>query len=204
MLVAQSLSKNFGLYGERIGALHVVCRTDDTRTKVVNMLTRLSRAEITTCPINGSRIVAKVLGNKELKVQWQHDLLRMSDRMRTMRQRLVDGLRKRQTPGQWDHILTDVSYLHFEMHSLGIANTTDIGMFSMTSLQPNQIRILREEYHVYLLPSGRISMTGCEYRNFVELVCNEANMPAVTEYNVEHVAEAIHKVILDTNPVIQP
>ncbi|KAK4062662.1 uncharacterized protein Triagg1_9780 [Trichoderma aggressivum f. europaeum] len=85
LLVAQSFSKNFGLYGERIGALHVVCRTNDTRTKVVNMLTRLSRAEITTCPINGSKIVAKVLGNKDLKVQWQHDLLHMSDRMRTMR-----------------------------------------------------------------------------------------------------------------------
>jgi aspartate aminotransferase len=113
MLVAQSFSKNFGLYGERIGALHVVCRTDDTRTKVVSMLTRLSRAEITTCPINGSKIVAKVLGNKDLKLQWQHDLLQMSDRMRSMRQRLVGGLRKRQTPGQWDHILTDVSLLYF-------------------------------------------------------------------------------------------
>ncbi|PON22093.1 hypothetical protein TGAM01_v208967 [Trichoderma gamsii] len=40
-------------------------------------------------------------------------------------------------------------------------NITEIGMFSMTNMQPNQIRILREEYHVYLLPSGRISMTGC-------------------------------------------
>lgn len=86
------------------------------------------------------------------------------------------------------------------MYSLGIANTTEIGMFSMTSLQPNQIRILREEYHVYLLPSGRISMTGCEYRNLVEHVWPEANMPVVTEHNVEHVAEAFHRVISDTAP----
>jgi hypothetical protein len=41
-------------------------------------------------------------------------------------------------------------------------------------------------------------MTGCEYRNPVELVCPEANMPVVTEHNVEHVAEAFHKVILNT------
>ncbi|PKK51913.1 hypothetical protein CI102_4511, partial [Trichoderma harzianum] len=170
MLVAQSFSKNFDLHGKRIGALHVVCRTDDTRTKIVNMLTRLSRAEITTCPINGSKIVAKVLGNKDLKAQWQLDLLQMSDRMRRMRRRLVDEFRKCQTPGQWDYILTDVN----------------IGMFSMTSLQPDQIRILREVYHVYLLPSGRISMTG------------------LTEHNVEHVAEAFHKVISDAAPVIQP
>ncbi|KAJ5605002.1 PLP-dependent transferase [Penicillium lagena] len=164
ILVAQSFSKNFGLYGERVGVLHVVCRTEVARSKVHNMLTRLSRAEITTPPINGARIVAKVLGGKDLKQQWQNDLLHMSDRMRSMRKSLVNELRKRQTPGSWDHI------------------TTDIGMFSMTCLQPEQIRALKEKYHVYLLPSGRISMTG------------------LTEHNVEYVAEAFHKVILATNP----
>ncbi|KAH8592172.1 pyridoxal phosphate-dependent transferase [Bisporella sp. PMI_857] len=164
MLVAQSFSKNFGLYGERVGALHVVCRTEGTRSKILNVLKRLSRAEITTPPINGAKIVAKVLGDKDLKQQWQNDLLHMSDRMSSMRERLVDALRKRQTPGSWDHILTD------------------IGMFSMTGLQPDQIRALKEEYHVYLLPSGRVSMTG------------------LTENNVEYVAEAVHKVVLAAKP----
>jgi aspartate aminotransferase len=74
------------------------------------MLTQLSRAEITTPPINGARIVAKVLGDKALKQQWQDDLFHMSDRMRSMRERLVNALRKRQTPGSWDHVLTDVSF----------------------------------------------------------------------------------------------
>lgn len=73
------------------------------------MLTRLSRAEITTSPINGARIVAKVLEDEILKEQWLADLLHMSDRMRSMRRKLVEGLRKRHTPGSWDHILTDVS-----------------------------------------------------------------------------------------------
>jgi aspartate aminotransferase len=109
ILVAQSFSKNFGLYGERVGALHVVCRTEVARSKVHNMLRRLSRAEITTPPINGARIVAKVLGDKDLEQQWQNDLFHMRDRMRSMRERLVKALRKRQTPGSWDHILTDVS-----------------------------------------------------------------------------------------------
>ena len=145
--------------------LHVVCRTESIRTRVANMLTRLSRAEITTGPINGAKIVARVLGNKDLRMQWQRDLLHMSYRMKSMRQRLVDGLRKRQTPGQWDHILTDVSSLNiFKMPRLSAANILKIGMFSMTCLQPAQIRALREKYHVYLLPSGRISMTGCEYQ----------------------------------------
>lgn len=72
------------------------------------MLTRLSRAEITTPPINGARIVARVLEDDGLKKQWLADLSHMSGRMRSMRTKLVEGLRERQTPGSWDHILTDV------------------------------------------------------------------------------------------------
>ena len=109
LLVAESFSKNFGLYGERVGALHVVCRTETAQSKTLGMLTRLSRAEITTSPINGARIVARVLEDEKLKSQWLADLLHMSNRMKSMRWKLVEGLRKRQTPGSWDHILTDVS-----------------------------------------------------------------------------------------------
>lgn len=113
LLVAESFSKNFGLYGERVGALHVVCRTEAAQAKTLGMLTRLSRAEITTPPINGARIVAKVLEDEKLKDQWLADLLHMSDRMKSMRTKLVDGLRSRHTPGSWDHILTDVSQIHW-------------------------------------------------------------------------------------------
>lgn len=112
LLVAQSLSKNFGLYGERVGALHVVCRTKAAQAKTLGMLTRLSRAEITTAPINGARIVARVLEDETLKDQWLADLLHMSDRMRLMRRKLVEGLHKRHTPGSWDHILTDVRHAY--------------------------------------------------------------------------------------------
>lgn len=109
LLVAESFSKNFGLYGERVGVLHVVCRTEAAQAKTLGMLTRLSRAEITTPPINGAKIVAKVLEDENLKKQWLADLLHMSDRMKSMRKRLVEGLRNRRTPGSWDHLLTDVS-----------------------------------------------------------------------------------------------
>lgn len=75
------------------------------------MLTRLSRAEITTPPINGARIVARILGDEELTAQWLVDLAHMSERMRSMRMRLVEGLRKQSTPGPWEHIVTDVGLL---------------------------------------------------------------------------------------------
>lgn len=72
------------------------------------MLTRLSRAEITTAPINGARIVSKILGDETLKTQWLADLLHMSERMRRMRRKLVEGLQELNTPGTWNHILSDV------------------------------------------------------------------------------------------------
>lgn len=107
-MVAQSFSKNFGLYGERVGVLHVVCRSKSAKPNVLAALERLSRAEITTPPINGAKIVAKVLGDDNLRQQWQRDLRHMSRRMVSMRQRLVAELQKRQTPGSWDHILNEV------------------------------------------------------------------------------------------------
>jgi len=38
MVVAQSYAKNMGLYGERIGALHVVCHNNKTAEKVLSQL----------------------------------------------------------------------------------------------------------------------------------------------------------------------
>jgi aspartate aminotransferase len=73
-------------------------------------------------------------------------------------------------------------------------------MFSMACLQPAQIRALKEEYHIYLLPSGRISMTGCSYKHFSTPPSPQANSHIVTEHNVEYVAQAFHNVIVAAKP----
>lgn len=91
--------------------LHVACKTEASKTKTLNVLTQLSRAEITTAPINGARVVSTILGREDLYMQWLLDLLTMSNRMKAMRQRLVGALRELRTPGSWDHILTDVSFM---------------------------------------------------------------------------------------------
>lgn len=111
-MVAQSFSKNFGLYGERIGALHVVCESPETQSRVLGLLGQISRSELTTCPINGARIVATILSDRSLREQWLLDLVHMSDRMKTMRKRFVEGLESRQTPGAWQHMLSDVNTKH--------------------------------------------------------------------------------------------
>lgn len=73
------------------------------------MLTQLSRAEITSCPSYGARIISEILTDKTLYAQWQEDLLQMSDRMKRMRQSLYDALKARNARGSWDHLLTNVS-----------------------------------------------------------------------------------------------
>ncbi|KAG8354005.1 hypothetical protein FVEN_g8116 [Fusarium venenatum] len=157
--VAQSFSKNFGLYGERIGVLHVVALDMETAAKLTPLLTRLSRAEITSCPSYGARIVAEILSGPNLYEQWLRDLVTMSERMKSMRRSLYQGLKRREVKGSWEHLLTD------------------IGMFSMTGLTRAQVDKLRTDHHVYLLPSGRLSVTG------------------LTSGNVDYVAEALLTVL---------
>ena len=106
--VAQSFSKSFGLYGERVGALHLVLRNHDTMHNVQAALKKIVRAEITSAPSFGAKIVEKIVQTPELRQQWQRDLQTMTTRLAAMRQRLHDALRDRNTPGNWDHILTDV------------------------------------------------------------------------------------------------
>ncbi|KAH6675316.1 pyridoxal phosphate-dependent transferase [Plectosphaerella plurivora] len=145
--IAQSFSKNFGLYGERIGMVHVVARDAEIAGKITPILTRISRAEITSCPSYGARIVAEILGDPSLHDQWLSDLITMSDRMKTMRRELYNELQRRNVPGNWEHLLSD------------------IGMFSMTGLSREQVVELREKCHIYLLPSGRLSVTGLTKQN---------------------------------------
>lgn len=107
--VAQSFSKNFGLYGERVGVVHVVGLGNETAAHIKPILTQLSRAEITSCPAYGARIIAEILGDKGLTEQWHRDLLQMSFRIQRMRKSLHHGLKSRNVRGSWDHLLTDVS-----------------------------------------------------------------------------------------------
>jgi aspartate aminotransferase len=141
------------------------------------MLKRISRAEITSAPAFGARIVAAVLHDPVLEAQWRRDLRTMSGRLGEMRKRLWEGLVRWETPGGWGHVLSDVSVpsvfvflwcfgIWVEGTRLGGCELTvkiKIGMFSMTGLSPEQVAVLRDRFHVYLLPNGRLSVTGCKW-----------------------------------------
>lgn len=111
MIVAQSFSKNFGLYGHRAGALHLVLAepTVELREKAVSSLCHMLRSEISMAPKYGSTIVKTVLESKELTAAWMTDLQVMSSRIKSMRKALYDELVRLETPGSWRHIVDQVS-----------------------------------------------------------------------------------------------
>lgn len=144
IVICQSFAKNVGMYGERVGAVHIILSKHDSSLNeaVKSHLAKITRSELSNPPAYGAKIVAKILNTPELYKQWEQDLLTMSSRISAMRKALVLELQRLQTPGTWTHI------------------TEQQGMFSFTGLTPEQVSKLETEYGVYLLGSGRASIAG--------------------------------------------
>ena len=95
MCVAQSFSKNFGLYGERVGALHLVVPPHLSAQGAQGELMAIARAEYSNPPRFGASIVETVLVDPVLRSQWEVDLDTMSSRMHRMRHELKNRLEKK-------------------------------------------------------------------------------------------------------------
>jgi len=98
------MAKNFGLYGERVGALNVVCTSKDVSAKVLSQLKLIIRAQYSSPPIHGATIVARILGSPALKAEWIEELKMVSNRIIEMRALLKNALVKNGAKGNWDHI----------------------------------------------------------------------------------------------------
>ncbi|CAL8256417.1 unnamed protein product [Lota lota] len=147
MFCAQSFSKNFGLYNERVGNLTIVARDPDNLQRVLSQMEKIVRTTWSNPPSQGARLVAITLSTPELFEEWKGNVKTMADRVLLMRAQLQAKLQALGTPGTWDHI------------------TEQIGMFSFTGLNPKQVEYMVKERHVYLLASGRINMCGLTTKN---------------------------------------
>lgn len=147
LFIAQSYSKNFGLYNERVGCLMVTAPSSQIASCVKSQLAVLCRTTWSNPSNHGARVVATVLNNPAMLAEWKENLKVMSERLTQMRQGLYDRLRVLGTPGNWEHLLHQ------------------IGMFSYTGLKPNQVEILTKKFHIYLMKSGRISLAGLNSKN---------------------------------------
>ncbi|KAM6916632.1 LOW QUALITY PROTEIN: aspartate aminotransferase, cytoplasmic [Xenentodon cancila] len=147
MFCAQSFSKNFGLYNERVGNLTIVARDAENLRRILSQMEKIVRTTWSNPPSQGARIVAITLTSPELFSEWKDNVKTMADRVLLMRAQLKAKLHALGTPGTWDHI------------------TDQIGMFSFTGLNPKQVEYLVKERHIYLMASGRINMCGLTSKN---------------------------------------
>ncbi|EEU33611.1 uncharacterized protein NECHADRAFT_10996, partial [Fusarium vanettenii 77-13-4] len=145
--VGMSFAKNMGLYGERVGLTAIVTRSEETKKTVYSLLQNAQRQTISNPPVYGARIAATVLSNPDCFKQWQQDLITMSSRIKSMRQRLYDELVRLETPGDWSHIINQT------------------GMFGYTGISSAQIKHLEEHYHIYMAVTSRISLAGLNEHN---------------------------------------
>ncbi|KAG7193710.1 Aspartate aminotransferase [Scheffersomyces spartinae] len=150
IIICQSFAKNCGMYGERVGALHIVLPKDlvDLKPAIKSQLNKIIRCEISNPPAYGAKVVALILEDKALYKQWTEDLQVMANRIKSMRVKLRDLLtNKYKTPGNWDHIVDQT------------------GMFSFTGLNKDMVERLERNHGVYLVSSGRASVAGLNDSN---------------------------------------
>ena len=145
--VANSFSKSMSLYGERCGALSVVCADAAEASNVLGQLKFTVRRNYSSPPIHGGQIVATVLSDPELRRSWEAELATMRERIVAMR-RALHSVLSAKVPGR------DLGYF-----------LTQRGMFSYTGLSAAQADLLRERHAVYVLRSGRMCMSGLNTSN---------------------------------------
>lgn len=151
--VSSSFSKSFSLYGERVGALSIITSSKDEAARVLSQLKRVIRTNYSNPPTHGGAVVAAVLASPELHAAWVQELGEMRDRIRAMRNGLVERLKA-------SGVDRDFSFINAQR-----------GMFSYSGLTAAQVDRLREEFGIYAVATGRICVAALNTRN-LDVVAN--------------------------------
>ncbi|MEO8542774.1 MAG: amino acid aminotransferase [Burkholderiaceae bacterium] len=146
-LVSTSFSKSFSLYGERVGALSVLCDSKEEAARVLSQLKIVIRTNYSNPPTHGGAIVAAVMADPELHALWEKELAAMRVRIKAMRQKLVDGLKAA-------GVKRDMGFI-----------TRQVGMFSYSGLSKDQMVRLRNEFGVYGTDTGRMCVAALNDNN---------------------------------------
>jgi aromatic-amino-acid transaminase len=150
--VSTSFSKSFSLYGERVGALSVVCASADEAARVLSQLKVVIRTNYSNPPTHGAQVVATVLTTPTLRQRWEEELAGMRQRIRQMRAALVDKLKAA-------GVNQDMSFIARQK-----------GMFSYSGLSKDQMQRLRSEFGIYGVDTGRICVAALNVRNIDAVV----------------------------------
>lgn len=151
LLVSNSFSKSFSLYGERVGALSIVATSAEEAGRVLSQLKRVVRTNYSNPPTHGGKVVATVLSTPELRKLWEEELAGMRVRIREMRGAMVEKL-KAKAPGH------DFEFVREQ-----------VGMFSYSGLTKEQVGKLRDE-SIYAVDTGRICVAALNSTNIDRVV----------------------------------
>ena len=152
LLIASSFSKNFGLYNERTGAFTLLAADAEQAATAFSQVKSLIRANYSNPPAHGAKVVATILSDSELKAEWLQELAAMRQRIKSMRSEFVARL-----------------------NALGVEQDFGFidqqnGMFSFSGLNPQQVARLKDEFAIYIVGSGRISVAGITPDN-IDCLC---------------------------------
>ncbi len=151
-LVCSSFSKNFGLYNERTGALTLRSSHKDATAAALSQLKICARTNYSNPPAHGGEIVNMILKSDELRQSWLNELGEMRKRIADMRKALVVGLKNAGAT-------TDFSFIQSQK-----------GMFSFSGLNKDQVEVLKKDYGIYIVGSGRINVAGVTPSN-IDALC---------------------------------
>jgi aspartate/tyrosine/aromatic aminotransferase len=142
VMVAFSASKNFGLYRERAGVCIAIAKDSETADVVSSQMQNVIRGTISQTPDHGAEIVRVILEDKELRAEWEAEIKEMRERMKRLRVKLADAIRRKSNSTDFDFIAE---------HS---------GMFSLLGLAPDVVQKLKTEDAVYMINDSRINVAG--------------------------------------------
>ena len=153
LLIASSFSKNFGIYGERTGAFTLVAGNAEVAATVFSQVKSIIRVIYSNPPKHGSALVAAILGDPELRAEWEAELAAMRDRIKEMRSLLVSTLASK-------GVDRDFSFI-----------ARQNGMFSFSGLNKDQVLKMREDSGVYAVDSGRFNVAAMTTGN-MDALCD--------------------------------
>jgi aromatic-amino-acid transaminase len=147
VFVSSSFSKSLSLYGERVGAMSLVCQSADEATRALSQLKRVIRTNYSNPPTHGGQAAVAVLTTPDLRALWDKELGEMRDRIKAVRRQLVDKIRAVRADFDFSFVVRQR------------------GLFSYSGLNREQVKRLREEYSLYAIDSGRICVPAINSGN---------------------------------------
>lgn len=147
LVIASSCSKNFGLYRERTGSITFIAETPEQADIVATQAMSVARQIYSMPPAHGALLVSLILGDQQLRANWEAELTEVRERIQSMRSLLADSIQNNAAGIDFSHI------------------KQQRGMFSFLGLNTAQLDQLREEYGVYIVSSSRVNLAGINSSN---------------------------------------